>query len=418
MIALIDCNNFYASCERAFNPTLEGKPIVVLSNNDGCVIARSNEAKTIGIQMGTPGYQIKEIVAKNNIYVFSSNYTLYGDMSKRVMSILAGFSPEIEIYSVDEAFLNLKGFEFFNLPEYCVHIRNTVRQWTGIPVSVGVAKTKTLAKIANRIAKKKSGVFIIDSEERRIDSLHNTALDDVWGIGRRYARFLHSCGVHTALDFAAKDPNWVKKNMSIVGLRIWKELNGTPCISLMTTEDKKKSITTSRAFGNTTNDLDILQDAVANFTVKCAYKLRKQNSCAKELLVFIQTNPFRQDLPQHMESKIIELPVATSSNIELVKYARQLTADLYKKGYMYKKAGVVVQGIVPSDQVQGNLFDTVDRHKHNRLMRTMDDCNDEIGREKIRLLAQGFSRSWHLKQECLSKCYSTRIVDAIEVKAK
>lgn len=415
MIALIDCNNFYASCERAFNPSLEGKPIVVLSNNDGCVIARSNEAKVIGIQMGTPGYQLKEVVAKNNIHVFSSNYTLYGDMSKRVMSILAGFSPETEIYSVDEAFLNLKGFDYYNLFEYCDHIRNIVRQWTGIPVSVGVANTKTLAKIANKIAKKTSGVFIIDSEEKRISSLHNTPLDDVWGIGRRYAHFLHSYGVHTALDFAAKDPNWVKKNMSIVGLRTWKELNGIPCISLMTTEDKKKSITTSRAFGQTTDDLCTLQDAVANFTVKCAYKLRKQKSCAKELLVFIQTNPFRQDLPQHMASKIIELPVATSSNIELVKYARQLTADLYKKGFMYKKAGVIVQKIVPADQVQGNLFDTVDRHKHNQLMKTIDSCNDDIGREKIRLMAQGFSRSWHLKQENLSKCYSTRIIDAIEV---
>ncbi len=419
MIALIDCNNFYCSCERVFNPAYEGRPVIVLSNNDGCVIARSNEAKALGIPMGEPAYKLKESIAKHNIAVFSSNYTLYGDMSRRVMNILTGFSPTCEVYSVDEAFLCLDGFEYYDIPAYCTHIRETVRQWTGIPVSAGVAPTKTLAKLANRIAKKSgdcNGVCVLDNQESIITALHATAVEDVWGIGRRYAAMLHGYGVHTALDFARRDANWVRKQMSVVGLRTWKELNGERCIEMETIPDKKKSIITSRTFGDSVSDFIPLSEAVSNFATKCAYKLRKQESCAKELSVFIATNPFRSDLPQHFDSRILELPVATSSSIEIVKYANILLQELFREGYLYKKAGVIVQRIVPKDQVQGNLFDTVDRPKHNRLMAAVDHCNDSLGREKIRLMAQGFTRQWHLKQEHLSRCFSTQLKDAIEVK--
>ena len=418
MIALIDCNNFYASCERVFNPALEGKPIVVLSNNDGCVIARSNEAKALGIPMGEPAFKIKHLLEQNKIEVFSSNYTLYGDMSRRVMQILSGFAPACEIYSVDEAFLDFHGMQHFELGAYAQHIRQTVRQWVGIPVCIGMAPTKTLAKLANRIAKKdpkQMGIYSIDSNQKRIDALHATLVDDIWGIGRNYAARLHSYGIHTALDFAAARKEWVRKQMGIVGMRIHQELNGIACFALSTHPERKKSITTSRTFGQSTSNLSELSDAVANFTTKTAYKLRKQNSCAQELLVFIQTNRHRADQPQHFDSLAIELPVATNSSIELVHYALQTLKKLYKPGFAYKKAGVIVQNILPQEHVQGNLFDTVDRAKHSRLMKTIDQCNDNIGREKIRLLAQGFTRKWHLKNEHLSQCYSTNIKEAITI---
>ena len=419
MIALVDCNNFYCSCERVFNPVFVGRPVVVLSNNDGCVVARSNEAKALGIPMGEPAYKLKGLIEKHAVAVFSSNYTLYGDMSRRVMSILTGFSPTIEVYSVDEAFLCFDGFDYYDLSAYCAHIRQTVLQWTGIPTCVGVAQTNTLAKIANRIAKKNAqynGVCLLDKQESVITALYATPIEDVWGIGHRYAAMLHGYGVHTALDFARRDANWVRRQMSIVGLRTWKELNGERCIEISTVQDKKKSIITSRTFGESIPDFVSLSEAVSNFASKCAYKLRKQESCAKEMQVFIATNPYRQDLPQHFDSRIIELPVATSSSIEIVKYANQLLRQIYRDGFLYKKAGVIVQNIVPKDQVQGNLFDTIDRPKHNRLMSVIDDCNDSIGREKIRLMAQGFTRQWHLKQEHLSRCFSTQIKDSIQVK--
>ena len=284
MIALIDCNNFYCSCERVFNPTYVNRPVVVLSNNDGCVVARSNEAKALGIPMGEPAYKLKEVFERNGVAVFSSNYTLYGDMSRRVMNILSGFSPTAEIYSVDEAFLSLDGFDLYDLPSYCMHIRETVLSWTGIPTCVGVAPTKTLAKIANRIAKKNpnlKGVYILDKQSKIIDALHNTTIDDVWGIGRKYAALLHSYGIHTALEFSRCDPNWVRKRMSVVGQRTWSEPNGKKCIDITTIQNKKKSIITSRTFRASINELIPLSEAVSNYASKCAYKLRKEHTGAK-----------------------------------------------------------------------------------------------------------------------------------------
>ena len=421
MIALVDCNNFYCSCERVFNPGLQHKPVVVLSNNDGCVISRSNEAKALGIPMGEPAYKLRELFEKNDVALFSSNYSLYGDMSRRVMAILSSFSPEIEVYSVDEAFLNLDGFNLFNLSDYGKQIRQTILQWTGIPVCVGIAETKTLAKIANRLAKKEAqsgGVYLFSTQNELLNALHRTAIEDVWGIGRRYAAMLHTYGIHTALDFARKEGSWIRKKMGINGLRTWKELNGVRCIEVNTSADRKKSITTSRTFGEPIHDLVPLSEAVANYVSKCAYKLRQQHSCAKELLVYIATNPFSSNMPQHFDFQIIELPVATNSTIELVHYTNQLVKKMFREGYRYKKAGVIVQQIVAADQVQGNLFDTVDRAKHGRLMKVIDKYNDSLGREKVRLLAQGFTRQWHMKNEHMSRCFSTQIKDAIVVNCK
>ncbi len=418
MIALIDCNNFFCSCERVFDPSLEGRPVVVLSNNDGIVIARSEEAKAFGVPMGAVAYKYRDLFREKDFAVFSSNYVLYGDMSKRVMSILSGFASDVEIYSVDEAFLGLEEYRNEDIREFAIHIRQTVKQWTGMPVGIGIAKTKTLAKIASHSAKKikdYNGVCVLKTETEILDALHRTPVDEIWGIGRRLSVMLHSYGIHSALDFAKTNQNWVKQKMSVTGLRTWKELNGEKCFDIDTSPERKKSIVTSRTFGQYISEFVPLSEAVSNFASKCAYKLRKQNSCARELYVYIRTNRFRTDISQVYESKIIELPVATNSTIEIVKYANIILKEIYKPDTLYSKAGVMVQNFVPDDQVQGNLFDTIDRDKHNKLMKTIDGYNDSLGREKLRLLAQGFTRQWHLKNEHLSRCFSTNIKDAIIV---
>ena len=301
MYALVDCNNFFASCERVFNPALREQPIVVLSNNDGCVIARSNEAKKLGLKMGDPFFKVKDIIEKNGIHVFSSNYVLYGDMSSRVMKILSDFVKDVEVYSIDESFLDLTGYEeYYNLLEYGKQIVHTVSRNTGIPVSMGIAPTKTLAKVASKFAKKYKrygGVCIIDSEEKREKALKLFDIEDVWGVGRQYAKLLNYHGIKTAYDFTLKPESFIRKHMKVGGVRTWKELRGIPCHSLEQPQDKK-SICTSRSFGETVTDYPTLSEAVSNFAAACARKLREQNSCAGMITVFILTNRFRADLPQ------------------------------------------------------------------------------------------------------------------------
>lgn len=418
MYALADCNNFYASCERVFNPSLIGRPIVVLSNNDGCVIARSNEAKAVGIKMAQPAYQIKEIVEKYNVAVFSSNYTLYGDMSHRVMNVLNSFTPDIEIYSIDEAFLGLHGFEHLDLLEYARTIKKTTTQSTGIPISLGIAKTKTLAKVANHLAKKNpelKGVFLINTEEDRISTLKRTEIDDVWGIGRQYTKFLLKYGVKTAYDFSRLPDEWVRKNMSVVGLKTKKELLGIPCVDLEHITPQKKSICTSRSFGEMQTELEYLQEAVASFANACAHKLRKQNSCAELVMVFIHTNFFRNDLPQYSMTKTATLPVASNSSIEIAHYALQALRSIYRKGYKYKKAGVIVSGISSANNIQMSIFDNVDRDKHKRAMLAMDSMNDRYGRNIVKLAAQGSGHNWKLVREKLSPNYTTQWNDIITI---
>lgn len=418
MFALIDCNNFYASCERVFRPDLNGKPMVVLSNNDGCVIARSDEAKALGIPMGAPAFGYEKQFQQHGIEVFSANFALYGDMSQRVMTILSDYSPEIEIYSIDEAFLKLKGFELFNLQEYGAEMRNRVKKWTGIPISVGIAPTKALAKVANRIAKKyvneTGGTYIIDSEEKRIKALKWLKIEDVWGIGRQHSKRLHTMDVRTAYDFTQLEDRFVKRQMAITGLRLKHDLQGIPTLDLEEVQ-LKKSIATTRSFEENYTEFDQLAERISTFAVSCAEKLRKQNSCCNSIMVFIRTNRHRENLPQYSRNIVVKLPFPTNSSIELTQFAMQALRCIYKQGYAYKKAGVVVQDFSQENGLQQNLFKNRNE-KHIPLMEVIDKMNAQFGQQKIRLAAQDTQRVWKMKQERLSPRYTTRISDIITIK--
>ncbi len=419
MFALVDCNNFYASCERVFRPDLNNKPIVVLSNNDGCVIARSNEAKTLGVPMGAAAYQFQKLFDEKNIHVFSSNYALYGDMSMRVMTLLNNFSPDMEVYSIDEAFLKFEGFQHFNLAEIGKQMRYKVTKGTGIPVSIGFAPTKALAKVANKIAKKfpsqTGSVHIIDSEEKRIKALKWLPVEDVWGIGRQHAKRLIAMGIKTAYDFSLLSDEWVKKNMAIVGIRLKKELNG---LSVLDLEDikPKKNIATTRSFEKNYSKIVDLQERVSTFAVTCAEKLRKQKSSCNSIMVFIHTNGHRNDLPQYGKNIVIKLPYATNSSIILSEYANKGLQLIFKEGYQYKKAGVIVMDFVPEQNYQASLFENPNP-KHAKLMATMDTINKSIGSKKIKLASQALDRTWKMRQEKLSKRYTTRLNEIITIHA-
>ena len=416
MIALVDCNNFYASCERVFRPDLEKKPIVVLSNNDGCVIARSNEAKKLGIKMGEPAFKKREVFERNKIKTFSTNFILYGDMSKRVMSILRNNSKEIEIYSIDEAFL-----ECYNedLNSYGKNLRKKVKQWTGIPVSVGIAETKVLAKIANHIAKKyrKSGVFILDNREIIEKALKFTAIEEIWGIGRNHSRRFKEYGINTAYDLTCIEESWIKKKFSIVVLRIAKELKGIKCLDIESQYKTKKNICTSRSFGNPTSDYNTIKEAISTFAVRCCEKLRKQKTSTSELRIFIYTNPFNSKHRQYYGTKKIQLERATNDNQIIVQEVIKGLQKIYKKGYVYKKAGVIVGNITQENKVQLNLFDQIkNREKYTKISKVIDRINSSMGRDKLRIATQGFDRKWKMKQEQLSQCYTTRIDEILTVK--
>lgn len=419
MFALVDCNNFYASCERVFNPSLVGVPIVVLSNNDGCIVARSQEAKDLGIPMGEPAFKIKDFIEVNKVAVFSSNYVLYGDMSNRVMKTISGFAENIEIYSIDEAFIDFRGYDFTDLASYGRKIVRTVTKNTGIPVSMGIAPTKTLSKVANKYAKKYKGykgVCIIDTEEKRIKALQKFDIGDVWGIGRRYSKFLRYNNIQTAYDFTQKSRSWVRKNLTVVGERMWDELRGFPCIEMDKMAKAKQQICTSRSFGTKLKEFDEIFEAVSNFTASCAAKLRKQHSCASGMLVFIMTNPFSEKDPQYVNSRHFKLPIPTSSTTELIEYSRLLLSEVYKKGYSYKKAGTIITEIVPDAPIQADLFDTVDRDKQKRIMTAVDKLNDSYGTYKVRVASQGYGKKWKLRNEKLSPCYTTKMDDIIKIK--
>jgi len=419
MYGLIDCNNFYASCERVFNPALVGKPVVVLSNNDGCVIARSNEAKKMGIPMGEPAYKLKELIEANDIAVFSSNYTLYGDMSHRVMTTIASFVPDIEIYSIDEAFLHFEGLDNKRLQELGRKIVITTTRGTGIPVSLGIAPTKTLAKVANKFAKKfpgYKGVCQIDSEEKREKALKLFEIEDVWGIGRRYSKKLRYYSVNTAWDFTQKSRSWVRKLMGVVGERTWSELRGEPCFE-MEVRTARKTICTSRSFGERLTEVEPIIEAVANFAATCGEKLRSEHSLAVSLLVFLHTNPHATNQPQYYNQTMIQLPVPTNDSTELVKFAVQGLRKIFATGYRFKKAGVIINDIVSERPFQTTLFDQRDREKYGKAMVVMDKINATYGNRKIRIATQGFGRKWKLKNEMLSPCYTTRMTDIIVVNA-
>lgn len=419
MFALIDCNNFYASCERVFNPSLNGKPVVVLSNNDGCVIARSNEAKALGVPMGAPAFKFKDLMESGEVHVFSSNFALYGDMSNRVMTILGTFCPNMEIYSIDEAFLDFSGFELHDLEAIGIEMRKRVLQWTGIPVSVGFAPTKALAKVANRIAKKfterTGGVYKIETEEQRIKALKWLKIEDVWGIGRRHARRLQEMNVLTAYQFTQLSDRWVRDIMTVVGLRLKHDLEGKPTLQLEDVKDKK-NIATTRTFDHNYSDLALIKERVASFAVSCAEKLRRQRSCCNSVMIFIHTNGFREDQPQYSKNIVIKLPYATNSSIELVKFAVMGLERIFVKGYGYKKAGVIVGDFTPEDNQQLNLFDNRNV-KHIAVMKAVDKINQSFGQQKVRLAAQDTGRVWKMNQERLSPRYTTNLNEIITVKA-
>lgn len=420
VFALVDCNNFYASCERVFQPKLAGKPIVVLSNNDGCVIARSNEAKKLGIPMGAVAYEFKDIFEKQNIHVFSSNYALYGDMSSRVMNLLREFTPDLEVYSIDEAFLKFDGFEkYFDLEDHAKKLQYTVTKGTGIPVSVGCAPTKVLAKVANHIAKKfpeKTGsVYLIDNEEKRIKALKWLPVSAVWGIGYRLSKQIKNIGVKTAYDFTQLSESVIKKMMGVNGLRLLNELQGVSCLDLEMPSDKK-SIAITRSFDKNYSDFEIVKERVITFAVTCAEKLRLQKYCCNTLMIFIETNRNRKDLPQYGKSQIIELPYATNSNIELAKFALIALEKIFQKGFAYKKAGVIVMNLTPEDIQQVSMFEN-SNVKHKLLMKMVDGINKNIGVTKVKLASQDPGRTWKMRQEKLSPCYTTKITDIISVRA-
>jgi Nucleotidyltransferase/DNA polymerase involved in DNA repair len=420
MFGLVDCNNFYASCERVFRPDLNGKPIVVLSNNDGCVIARSNEAKKLGVPMGAPAFKHRELFEKNDIKVFSSNFALYGDMSNRVMSILSTYTPKMEIYSIDEAFLNFDGFELFDLPMMGLEMREKILKGTGIPVSVGFASTKALAKIANCVAKKfperTGGVYLIDTDEKRLKALKWLKVEDVWGIGRQHAKKLAYLGIRTAFDFVQLPDSWVKNNMSVVGLRLKRELEGERTLEL---EDikQKQSIATTRSFDKMYTTLPELNERVVTFAVTGAEKLRQQKCCCNALMVFIHTNYFKDDLAQCNRNIVLKLPYPTNSSSELAKFAKEALAQIFLKGYSYKKAGVILLDIIPEMPHQLNIFEN-SNPKHKALMKAIDRINGDFGSHKVILAAQDPARRWKMKQENYSPRYTTKLDEIITIKCE
>jgi len=411
MFAIVDCNNFYASCERVFVPRLRGKPIVVLSNNDGCIIARSNEAKALGYKMGDVYFQVKERLRKDGVFVFSSNYALYGDMSRRVMQTLEAFAPEMEIYSIDEAFLDLTGFR--DLLAHGQRLRATVRQHTGIPVGVGIAPTKTLAKVANFTAKKQpqyNGVCVLESPTHWEPILAALPVGEVWGIGRQHEKRLHAQGVTTAFEFSQLSDTWLRKNMSVVGLRTAQELRGIPCNELKPEADARKSVTVSRSFGQRITELQGLEEALATYVMRAGEKLREQKLVAKHMLVFANTNPHAIDRvkdPYYAPQLAFELPRHTSFTPELLHYASHALRAMFKPGFRYMKCGVILTDIVPEGFETRDLFQTRDTAKDARLMRALDALNAKQGRGTVFFASAGIERPWNMSAALRSPAYTT-----------
>ena len=419
LFAIVDGNNFYASCERVFRPDLEGVPIVVLSNNDGAVIARSNEAKALGIRMGVPAFEIKDMVKRHNIAVLSSNYELYGDMSRRVADTLLHFAPNLEVYSIDESFLDLGNFYQVNLNDYARTMKDTVKIWTGIPVAVGVAPTKTLAKVANRISKKSAkanGVLVLTDERHIEEALKRTEVGDVWGIGPRYAKKLATFGITTAWQLRNVTDAFAKKHLTVVGLRTVKELRGMPCIDLEMIPPAKQNICTSRSFGAPLTELSDLKGALATHTVRCATKLREQRSCAGVITVFLQTSRFNDPTQTYFNSRTVKLDSPTASELELLRYATSALTNIYRGGYRYKKTGIILQDIVPDNQVQLNLLSSPHIDRDMKLMSTLDSLRDRFGHKSVRYGVQGLKEEWALRQENVSPCYTTRIEEVIKAR--
>jgi DNA polymerase V len=419
VFALVDCNNFYVSCERIFDPSLIKRPVIVLSNNDGCVVSRSNEAKCLGIKMGVPVFEIAELVEKHNVRVLSSNYILYGDISGRVMSILAEMFANIEIYSIDEAFIDLKGVPESEYKKLAISIKGTINKWVGIPVSVGIAKTKTLSKVASHIAKKNAsmnGICYLKNDQTSVDLYKNIDVSEIWGIGRQFSKKLKSNNIFTIQDFVNSPTDWIKKNFTIVGVRTQKELKGEPCLSLEMVRVSQKEITTSRTFSKALEDFESLREAVSTFTSMAAEKLRKNKLAAGKILVYILTNRFDKERFYYNHA-FIDLSTPTQDSTTLIRNAVFALGRIFAENKKYKKVGVMLMELMPQEHIQLNLFTYENIEKGNKLMKAVDGINAQMGKGNIKYASEGLNKRWKMKFEKKSMNFTTKWDELIVAKA-
>lgn len=420
MIGLIDCNNFFVSCERVFNPSLHNRPVIVLSNNDGCAVAISNEAKALGIKRGQPYFQIRKLIEQHNIAVLSGNLRLYGDMSSRVMATLASLVPDIEIYSIDEAFADLSGFNQEKLSEIGTNIVETIRHNTGIPVSLGIGSTKTLAKVAARFAKKHKGyhgVCVIDSEDKRLKALDLTAIDDVWGIGRKLSKKFVDANIVSALQFASMSKNEVAMFVNVSGLATWQELNGIQSSTIEIDEPDRKQLCVSRSFATSISKIEDLLSILSSFASTCTRKLREQNACAKSVSIFIHTNAFDQSAKQCYNSTHITLDSPTNDTLLFSEIVERSLLTIFSEGYSYKKAGIIVTEIVSADSTPSLELNCTDINKRNQLMQVIDSINQGYSHDVVH--TSTFHNQLHIsRKESISPCYTTKLQDAIIVNCK
>jgi DNA polymerase V len=420
MIALVDCNNFYASCERLFEPSLVNRPVVVLSNNDGCVIARSQEAKALGIEMGAPAFLMEREMKKNNVAIFSSNYTLYGSISNRVIRLLQSFCPSVENYSIDESFLDFTGIDHDDLFELARTIRQEINMQIGIPVTIGIGATKSLAKIANRYAKRycrECGVHFLDTPEKITQALKATPIGEVWGVGRQHEQRLRLIRVYTAHDFLCVPGDWIRRNMTVVGARLMNELNGMRCNELEEVAPAKKGVCTAKSFGKLLTDKSEILEALTDYTATCAAKLRKQMSCTRSINVFLQTNNFRQQDAQYFGGITLQLSVPSNNTATLIREAHKAFDMVFKPGFNYKKVGVMMLDLLPEHITQANLFEAAETEKDKRLMVSLDEINARFGNSKLQYAVQGFAKGWTMRQLKLSLRYTTRVNEIVTVHA-
>ena len=417
IFALVDCNNFYASCERVFNPKLENEPIVVLSNNDGCIVSRSNEAKELKIPMGAPYFKYKELINKNGVHVFSSNYTFYGDMSRRVMESLRMLLPDLEIYSIDEAFVDLSQYRESNLVEIGEEIKEKVKQWTGIPISIGIAHTKTLSKVANSIAKKEKESSICDL--RKIEKIEEelTILDveEIWGIASGWGKRLKSIGINTGYDLMKANPEYIRQKISVVGQRIIMELNGYSCIDIERVQ-KKKSIISSKSFGYKVTEIQEIKEAVSTYAARACEKLRDQKSRVQVISVYLRTSPFEKEDSRYTKSETKVLSAPTSSTAKVITAANKIIEEIYREGYRYQKTGITLLNLINEDYVQESLYEDGSLEGEEKITTVMDQVNMQYGTNTIFHASQGTKKDWRVKSDSRSKKYTTSLKELPLVK--
>lgn len=408
MFALVDCNNFYASCERLFRPDLRGKPVAVLSNNDGCIIARSNEVKALGIPMGAPTFKFAPLIKQHNVHLFSSNYELYADMSYRVVEVLRTLAPEVEVYSIDECFLSLRGMQHYDLLEFGHLIKQRVTNWTGIPVGVGIAPTKSLAKVANKQAKLSEGVCVLDDGRYCQQALQQFPVEDLWGVGRQYAKKLNAYGIVTAADLTAMPDKWIKQEMTVQGLRLVLELRGISCIPLEEMPEPQKALAVTRSFGKRLTEIHDVREALAHYVTRAGEKLRAKGLQARHMQVFLHTSRFSNE-PYYGNARSITLPWHTNYTPELMQHASTLLISIYRKGFRYSKCGVVLTDLLPASEIQNDLFSAGrNTEKQQKLMQAVDALNTRMGKHTVAYAGAGIRKSWSMTRNQLSPCYTTR----------